>query len=116
MKKMPLILILGIFSLLLFYLHQKIQIYTVAFELSKNYQAYQELTAQRDYLQYTFSQKTSLASLGNWVADNNFSAPDKERVFAFRPGSGEETQVVRQSFFERFHIPASISEVFARDR
>ncbi len=118
MKKTHLLLVLSIFALLLFYLHQKIQIYAVAFEVSKSYDDYQLLASQRDYLGYRFSKRTSLSEVSQWVVAENFSAPGKERLLAFRPyPDTDQLQVARQkSFFERLRIPASISDVFARER
>ncbi len=116
MKKTPLLLVLVVFAFFLFYLHQKIQIYTVAFQLSKNYNDYQEAAAQKDYLRYSFSKKASLAYVSDWSSEQNFSAPGQERLFAFKPASEVEIQIAQErSFFERLQIPASISDVFARD-
>ncbi len=117
MKKTPIFLTLVIFTFLFIYLHQKVQIYATAFELSRKYDYYQELAAQKDYLRYNFSKKVSLSYVSEWFNEQDFSAPERERVLAFRPDVDGPTQVVQErSFFERLQIPASISDVFARDR
>lgn len=114
-KKMPLFLVLVLFFFSLFYLHQKVLIHAAAFQLSRKYSRYQELISQKDYLRYNFSKKTSLSYVSNWFSDQDFSAPERERLLVFRPGAETEIQVARESsFLERFRVPTSISEVFAR--
>lgn len=113
---MPLLLVLTVFIFLLFYLHQKVQIYSTAFQLSRNYRNYQEFASQKDYLRYNFSKRTSLVYLSDWVSEQNFTAPEKERLLAFRPSGAEPEVAERELLFGRFHIPAFISEVFARER
>lgn len=117
MKKTPLTLVLAVFVLLLFYLHQKVEIYTMAFQLSSDYNDYQDLASQKDCLRYDFAKRASLSSLSDWLIAEDFSAPERERLLVFRPRTDTEIQMAQErSFFERLRLPLSISDVFARGR
>ena len=73
------------FSVLLFlsaflYLHQKVVIYVQAYELSKNYQTYNDLVDERDFLMSNFKKEASLPKINQWAADNNLVPVAKERI------------------------------------
>lgn len=117
MKKItPLLLILIVFTFLAIYLHQKVQIYTTAFRLQNNYDRYQELSAEKDYLMHSFAKKVSLSSVNKWVSIQNFSSPDKEKLLAFKPYSQDKTETNQsKSFFENIRSSTSIADVFAKE-
>ena len=54
------LILLIIFVLLFFYLHQKVAIYIEAYKLSKNYDTYHKLLIKRDDLKFEFAKNTSL--------------------------------------------------------
>ncbi|MFO8053454.1 MAG: hypothetical protein R6U54_05820 [Candidatus Omnitrophota bacterium] len=116
-KISPLALVFIIFIFLSIYLHQKVQIYTTAFHLQKNYNDYQELVAKKDYLMHNFSKKVSLSRVSEWVLAQKLSSPEKERLLVFKPNDRTETNtVLKESFFERIRSSASITDVFAKER
>jgi len=71
-----------IFAALFLRLHQKVQIYVEAYNLSKNYSVYNNLADKRDYLTYNFNKKVSVAKLSQWAEDNKFSLVGKNNVLA----------------------------------
>ncbi len=116
-KISPLLLVVILFVFLLAYLHQKIQIYTAAFRLNKNYNTYQELVAKKDYLSYNFSKKVSLSNVDEWVLAKNFSSPAEEKLLVFKPDNRiKDGPVSEKSFLERIRSTASIADVFAKER
>lgn len=117
MKKIsPLLLILIIFIFLAAYLHQKVQIYTTAFCLQNNYDHYQELAAEKDYLMHNFAKKVSLSSVNKWVSIQNFSSPEKEKLLAFKPYNQDKAAKKQsKSFFESIRPPTSLADVFAKE-
>ncbi|MCF7873899.1 MAG: hypothetical protein K9L84_00780 [Candidatus Omnitrophica bacterium] len=116
-KISPLILVSIIFIFLSVYLHQKVQIYTAAFYLQKNYNNYQELVAKKDYLMHNFSKKVSLSHVSKWVLAEKLSSPGKEKLLVFKPNDQVETDTVsKKSFFKRIRSSASIADVFAKER
>lgn len=116
-KISPLLLVFIIFAFLAIYLHQKVQIYTTAFYLQKNYNDYQELAAKKDYLMHNFSKKISLSHVSKWVLAEKFCSPEKGKLLVLKPKERIEVNVVsKKSFLERIKSSASIADVFAKDR
>jgi hypothetical protein len=116
-KISPLLLVFIIFAFLAIYLHQKVQIYTTAFYLQKNYNDCQELAAKKDYLMHNFSKKVSLSYVSKWVLAEKLSSPEKEKLLVLKSKDGIEADAVsKKSFFERIKSSASIADVFAKDR
>lgn len=115
-KTSPIILALIIFIFLSIYLHQKVQIYTTAFCLQDNYNHYQELAAEKDYLVHNFTKKVSLSSVNKWVLVQNFSSPEKEKLLAFRPyEQNEVNNNPSRSFFENIRSSTPVADVFAKE-
>ena len=64
MKKiLPLIFVLLVFILGLFYLNQKMNIYIEAYNLSNNYSCYNESIDKRDFLMHNLANEISLAKV-----------------------------------------------------
>jgi hypothetical protein len=81
-KKLSLILPLLIFLPVLFYLHQKVQIYIEGYRLSNTFRYHKELIDKRDYLMYNFAEQATLAKVNQWASLKDFAPVDKERVMA----------------------------------
>ena len=79
----PFIIVVILFLLVFFYLHQKVQIYAEAYKLSKTSHSYNELVDKRDCLMYNFNQEVSLSRLNQWAENNDFAPVGKERLLAF---------------------------------
>ncbi len=69
-KKIIFIFIL--FSIMLFNLHQRIQIYVEAYRLNENYKVYRHLVDIRDHLLYNFCQRAPLDKINSWAENNGF--------------------------------------------
>lgn len=78
------ILTLAVFFTSLLYLHQKVQIYVGAYQLSKNNQRYNELADRRDYLKHEFAGKVSLEKINQWAQANSFLPVDRDRMLALK--------------------------------
>lgn len=81
-RKIPVIFMGFVFILSFFYLHQKIQIYVQAYQLGRNYQAYNELVDKKDYLVYNFAKSISFAKVNHWAENNGFQPVEKKRTLA----------------------------------
>jgi len=88
MKK-KLVVILSVFLVSFFYLHQKIRLHIEAYKLTNNYRFYNELVDKRDLLLYNFSRKISLDKINDWAEKNQFDLAHGEMVFAFNTGQSE---------------------------
>jgi len=88
------------FYLAVLYLHQRVQIYIEAYNLSRNYKLCKELIDKRDALLYNFYCKVPLERVNQWVESNEFKLVEKERIFAFKVSNkGEKTRESRMRNF-----------------
>ena len=76
----PAVIILIVFVGSFIYLHQKIEIYTQAYQLSGNSRLYNELLDKKDYLLYNFSKEISIAKVNQWAQNENFKPVSKNQV------------------------------------
>ena len=76
------ILVVVIFIFALVYLHQKVLISVETYQLSSNYQTYNELVDKRDFMMYNFIQKVSLPKVNKWAETNDFLPIEKGRLLA----------------------------------
>jgi hypothetical protein len=83
MKKInPVIIIFIVFMGSFIYLHQKIEIYVQAYQLSSNYHVYNELVDKKDYLMYNFTKEISIAKVNQWAQSENFRPVSKDQILA----------------------------------
>ncbi len=120
--KRGIICLIGIFTFLLLYLHQKISLYIEAYRLAKNYKIYNELVAKRDALMYNFYSKTSLEKLNQWAEIHQFIIPEEEKVLAYRIKKAESAYskagwmtVLAQVNRRIFNLPLR-SQTFAEEK
>lgn len=120
MKKiLPLILSVFLFICALSYLHQKVQIYVEAYRLSVNYQYYNELVDNRDYLMYNFSREVSLDRINQWVKLEDFSpvGPERTLVLAVQKPFGTKRNNKFVSLVDRFlRASTSTSTALAEEK
>lgn len=119
-QKTPFFMLAVIFALSFIYLHQKVQIYVAAYQLSRNSQAYNELVDKRDYLMYNFSKKIPLAKVNQWAQEHDFGLIDKERKLALNlkaDGLSVNKDSPLAFLYSRFiNIPAGSSTALAEDK
>lgn len=119
-RKMPVIFMGFIFILSFFYLHQKVQIYVQAYQLSSNYQGYNELVDKKDYLMYNFAKSISFAKVNHWAENNGFQPVEKKRTLALNLRA--EKLPVRKFnklalLYNRFlQLPAASSTALAEEK
>lgn len=81
MRSMPVFMCLVCAAVFL-RLHQKVQVYSEAYRLSKNYRMCNNLADTRDYLTYTYAKHTSVAVLSQWADENKYGFVGKEKMLA----------------------------------
>lgn len=86
MKKLSnyFIVMIAVFFLTFFYLHQKIKISVSIYELNKKYSRLNSLLERKEYLLYNLRKNISLANLNRWAKRNQFSQPQERGVIALR--------------------------------
>ena len=90
MKKGKIFIIIAVvFISSLLYLHQKIQIFVEAYQLSANFSRYNELVDKRDYLMYNFTKEISIARVNEWAQRENFEPVSSEKMLALGPTESE---------------------------
>ena len=106
-----------IFSCALVYLHQKVNVYVSACQLSDNYSYYEELAAKRDYLTYVFNKEMSLPKINQWVDKNNFSFNGRSREIAMnlRKDKPKAGGALAAAFGRVMNIPAAVGTAMAHD-
>ncbi len=116
-KALYLVLPVLIFIPTLLYLHQKVQIYVEAYQLSKNYSYHNELIDKRDYLMYNFSKEVSLAKVNQWAKDQHFMPVDKNNIYTLNTDNKEEARDNKiVSLINRiFNASSSASTALAKD-
>lgn len=62
------------------YLHQKIQVYVQAYQISMYHRCLTELIDKKDYLVYNFSKEISLAKVNKWADGNKFVCADTKKM------------------------------------
>jgi hypothetical protein len=120
MKRKPMIFIVFMFVLSSLYLHQKVQIYVQAYQLSRNYQVYNELLDKNDYLMYNFAKLISLAKVNQWAENNNFHFVGREKMLALNLGddklSGHKSSKFAFLYNRFLKIPTGSSTALAEER
>lgn len=118
MKKTSIIIIGSVFIFSFIYLHQKVQIYVQAYQLSQISQAYNELIDKKDYLMYNFAKLVSLAKVNQWAEDNNFRFVERERMIALnlKEEKGPVSDNKLAFLYNRFlKIPTASSTALAKE-
>jgi len=113
-KALSFIIILFVFSLA--YLHQKVNIYIEAYQLTANYGQHNDLLAKRDNLMCAFSKEVSLARINQWAQDQKFSTLNSEKVIAL---DTKKAGIVSNptSFFDRIlNVSLSTSSAEASEK
>jgi len=116
-KALHFILPVFIFLPAFLYLHQKVQIYVEAYQLSNNYYRHNELLDKRDYLMYNFAKEVSLSKVNQWAQVQRFTLVDKTKVLAL--DTQQKQQVSRNKvalLVDRFlNASASASTALAKE-
>ena len=116
-KGLHLVLPVLIFLPTLLYLHQKVQIYVQAYQLSNNYRYHNELVDKRDYLMYNFAKEVSLAKVNQWAVGQNFTPVDRNKMYTLNTKGQEkisDNKIV--SLINRFlRVSTATSTALAKD-
>ena len=106
------------FVFLFLYLNQKVNIYIGAYQLNSSYNNYEELSAQRDHLMYSYNKNVSLPRVNEWANQNNFSFTSQGKMLALdlKPRIAPAKESGFTAIFNKIvSIPAGISTALARN-
>jgi len=73
-------LIFAVFLAVLFFLHQKIDYFIQAYELSEENREFTLLKDRKDSLLYNVAQKTAISKINGWRAENEFDVVMNDRI------------------------------------
>ncbi len=117
-KASPAIIIFIVFIASFIYLHQKIEIYVQAYELSSSHRAYNELVDKKDYLMYNFTKEISIAKVNQWAQSENFKPVSKDQVLTIGLKSKEPAanKSLAQLFDDFLGASATTSTALANEK
>ncbi|MDD5070747.1 MAG: hypothetical protein PHV17_08470 [Candidatus Omnitrophica bacterium] len=110
------LIILSLFSLAFFYLHQKVLCFVQAYELTEDQRCLFELKDRKDYLIYNISKETSLAKINEWSDNNQFVLADRDKIVALNlngpKGKDLSSENRLVSLFNRFvsKVPDAVAQ------